>query len=52
MKLKYTLGTLEYVRYLASTNVLFRPTTLQMPNLALIETKQIAMHDIFMQHSF
>ena len=40
------LGHLN-VRILASTSYLFRPTTVQMPNLALIETtSSISVHDI------
>ncbi len=31
------------VRILASTSVYFGPTTVQMPNLALLETKWIAV---------
>ena len=31
------------VRVLASTSVPFRPTTVQMPNLALIETKRVTV---------
>ncbi len=56
LKLKYALVTLE-LRILASTSVPFRPTTVQIPNLALIETKkgyqckeilQIFLQDYFM----
>jgi hypothetical protein len=32
-----------HVRFLASTSVPFRPTTVQMPNLALVETKRITV---------
>jgi hypothetical protein len=32
------------VRILASTNVPFRPTTMQIPNLAVIETKRITVY--------
>jgi hypothetical protein len=32
------------VRILASTSVAFRPTMVQMPNLALIETKRITVY--------
>ncbi len=42
LKLKYALGTLECV-YLASTSVPFRPRTVQMPNIALIEKKLITV---------
>jgi hypothetical protein len=37
LKLKYALETLECA-YSASRSVLFRPTTVQMLNLTLIET--------------
>ncbi len=40
MKLEYFLGHLN-ARILASTSVLFRPTTVQMPSLALIKDKRI-----------
>jgi hypothetical protein len=42
LKLKYALRNLR-VRILASLNVPFRPTTVQMPNLALIEIKLITV---------
>ncbi len=45
LKLKCALRTLEYA-CLASTRVPFRPTTVQMPNLALIETKRITVYHI------
>ena len=32
------------MRILASTSVPFRPTTVQMPNFALIETKRITVY--------
>ncbi len=34
-----------FVRILSSTGVPFRPTTVQMQYLALIETKQITVHE-------
>jgi hypothetical protein len=43
LKLKYALGTLECAS-LASTSVPFRPTTVLMPKLALIETKRITVY--------
>jgi hypothetical protein len=36
------------VRILVSTRVPFRPTTVQMPNLALVETKLITVHRHFL----
>jgi hypothetical protein len=40
------MGTLFKLGYAHSSvpNVLFRPTTVQMPNLELIETKRITVH--------
>jgi hypothetical protein len=46
LKLKYALR-IHYVSNLASTNVPFRPTTVKMPNLELIETKQITVYIFF-----
>jgi hypothetical protein len=40
LKLKYAVETFECA-YLASTSVPYRHTTLQIPNLAFIETKRI-----------
>jgi hypothetical protein len=42
LKLKYALGP-QKCAYLASTRVPTKPTTVQMPNLALIERKLITM---------
>ncbi len=42
-KAKTHLGHLN-VLILASTSVPSRPTTVQMPNLALIETKRFKVH--------
>jgi hypothetical protein len=42
MKLKYALGKLQCA-YFRLTSVLFRPTTVQMLNLALTEMKRITV---------
>ncbi len=38
---------MSQVLVLAATSVPFRPMTMQMPNLALIETKRIAVYFVF-----
>jgi hypothetical protein len=40
-----TLGT--YVRILTSSSVIFRPVMVQMPNLALVETKRITVYVLY-----
>jgi hypothetical protein len=42
-KMHMHLGHLN-VRILTSKSVLFRPTTVQMPNIAQIETKRIKVY--------
>jgi hypothetical protein len=42
LKLKYALGTVECA-YCSLKSVPFRPTTVQVPNFALIETKRITV---------
>jgi hypothetical protein len=42
LKIKYALGTVECA-YFGFKSVPFRPTTVQMPKLALIETKRITV---------
>ncbi len=37
---------MSHVGILASTSVLFRPMKVQMPNLALIETKRITVYEL------
>ncbi len=42
LKIKHALGTVECA-YFGFKSVPFRPTAVQMPNLALIETKRITV---------
>jgi len=47
LKLKCS-HSLQNLRILSSTSVPFRPTTVQMPNLALVETKRITVQALLM----